>query len=412
MSGKPGDGFTLAAVGQALIKRDIRADRSKEFAGVVDLLRGADAAFTNFEGTIEGRHGGWPTKEGFVHTSKPLVLDALRDLGFNLLSLANNHAFDLGSAGILSSIEAARERGFACAGTGANAAEAAAPGFLDTPHGRVALVAMECSKLPTMVTARDAAEHRGARPGLNRQRVIDSLQVDGARFDDLVALSHATGNEKYKETRVKVGYQEADRHGTLDFFGALIERADAIGEGRKLHPEDRERNLATIRQAAAEAFTVAYIHHHYWEPEWEMTPLWMRAFAHDCIDAGASAFVSHGVPLLQGVEVYKGRPIFYSLGNFVFHTFRAPKYTDDRIWESMVARCEFKGDGTLKSVRMAPIAMGGEEAMADRTFGIPRDAPRRVGAAYGTKILERVKRLSATFGTEVAIADGEATILL
>jgi poly-gamma-glutamate synthesis protein (capsule biosynthesis protein) len=53
-------------------------------------------------------------------------------MGFNLLSLANNHFFDCGSFGIISSIEQTKKRGFTYAGTGKNIEEAATPGYLET----------------------------------------------------------------------------------------------------------------------------------------------------------------------------------------------------------------------------------------------------------------------------------------
>jgi poly-gamma-glutamate synthesis protein (capsule biosynthesis protein) len=70
------------------------------------------------------------------------VLDCLKDMGFNLLSLSNNHAWDLGEAGLRITAGEVMHRGFAHAGTGVNSTAATAPGFLDTPAGRVALIAM------------------------------------------------------------------------------------------------------------------------------------------------------------------------------------------------------------------------------------------------------------------------------
>ena len=43
----------------------------------------------------------------------------------------------------------------------------------------------------------------------------------------------------------------------------------------------------------------------------------IRAFAREMIDAGADLVAGHGPHLLRGLELYKGKPIFYSLGNFI-----------------------------------------------------------------------------------------------
>jgi poly-gamma-glutamate synthesis protein (capsule biosynthesis protein) len=93
--------FTIAVTGQSLIKHDTRGTSNPAFQEVCEIIKKADLAFTNFEGTIAGRYGGWPLKGSFFDCSQPAVLDALHDIGFQALSLSNNHAFDLGPSGIL-----------------------------------------------------------------------------------------------------------------------------------------------------------------------------------------------------------------------------------------------------------------------------------------------------------------------
>jgi len=54
---------------------------------------------------------------------------------------------------------------------------------------------------------------------------------------------------------------------------------------------------------------IVYQHSHYWDRgDWRRTPEWQKRWARRCIDAGATAFVGHGVPLLHGLEIYRGRP--------------------------------------------------------------------------------------------------------
>ncbi|MCF3971894.1 CapA family protein, partial [Pseudomonas aeruginosa] len=87
------------------------------------------------------------------------------------------------------------------------------------------------------------------------------------------------------------------------------------------------------------------------------------AVAKKCIDAGAVMFVSHGAPVLQPVEIYRGRPIFYSLGNFIFHvksvksTWRARE-----VWESVIGLCSFDDNGQLAGLSFHPVVIGGAEA--------------------------------------------------
>src|SRR5688500_7483323 len=139
----PESSYSLTFVGQSLIKEDVLACEEQDFRDVVALIRSSDFAFTGYEGTIRGGHGGWPMKSTFLHASEPLVLDSLRNLGFNLLSLSNNHAFDLGPNGILSTLEEAHARGFACAGIGETLADATRAGIARKAATTLALVAMD-----------------------------------------------------------------------------------------------------------------------------------------------------------------------------------------------------------------------------------------------------------------------------
>lgn len=67
-------------------------------------------------------------------------------------------------------------------------------------------------------------------------------------------------------------------------------------------------------------YVFVYHHDHYWAPDWQDTPEWKKQWRRACIDAGATAFISHGVPVIHGIEIYRDRPIFHGLGNFIFHT--------------------------------------------------------------------------------------------
>ena len=94
----------------------------------------------------------------------PEVLDCLREMGFNLLSLSNNHAVDLGQAGLRTTRDEVARRGFGFAGTGANLAEALAPGFVDTPAGQIGLIGLASGAEGQLTPdARAAPEH----PGVN-----------------------------------------------------------------------------------------------------------------------------------------------------------------------------------------------------------------------------------------------------
>jgi poly-gamma-glutamate capsule biosynthesis protein CapA/YwtB (metallophosphatase superfamily) len=151
------------------------------------------------------------------------------------------------------------------------------------------------------------------------------------------------------------------------------------------------------------------------------------AFAREMIDSGADLVVGHGPHLLRGLELYKRKPIFYSLGNFIgqnelvakipadgYERFRAePDLTpgqvyqkrtqgdqagfpaDRRYWESVMPTLAYDG-GELRSIELTPISLGWKDARHRR------GRPRLAGAEEGRAILDRFAELSHPFGTEFA----------
>jgi len=111
-----------------------------------------------------------------------------------------------------------------------------------------------------------------------------------------------------------------------------------------------------------------------------------------------------GPHLLNGIEIYKGKPIFYSLGSLFFvlggrRGYTAPngqaKTFPEEWYESVVPVSTFR-QGRLAEIRLYPIVI---ESSAAPTDGFPRPA----NAEQGRRILQRLKVLSATFGTAVEI---------
>ncbi|RVJ32001.1 CapA family protein, partial [Sinorhizobium medicae] len=337
------DRFTLALTGQSLIKHDIRDIRTPAFQDVQSLLRQADLSFTNFEGTILGTHGGWPLKGSFFGCSDPVVLDALGAIGFRALSLSNNHAFDLGPSGVLSTLEEVEKRGFLHAGLGRNAQEVSRASIATINQRRIALVAMDGGPGPDFMYAADADENRPERPGVNRLRLSQLLEVDDLAFEQIRAVRDKIGytaidlaNDSQPDDPPRL-----DPQAEVAIARSVFKRSDRYGRGVRIDEVDMARNLAAIASAARdEALVIAYLHHHHWASDWYQLPEWVSGVAKRCIDAGASMFVSHGAPVLQPVEIYRGRPIFYSLGNFIFHV-RSEKstWTAAEVWESVVGVC-------------------------------------------------------------------------
>jgi poly-gamma-glutamate synthesis protein (capsule biosynthesis protein) len=408
--------FTLAVTGQSLIKHDIRNIKAPAFLAIQTLLRGTDCAFTNFEGTILGRHGGWPLKGSFFGCSDPVVLDALRETGFSALSLSNNHAFDLGPPGVLSTLEEVDMRGFLHAGLGYNRSDAclASEGIIG--RKRLAMVAMDGGPGPDFMYAANAGGHaenvdssRPERPGVNRLRLSQVIEVDDPAFAQLCAIRDKVGytgidltNDSQPDDPPLLALQDE-----LAIGRAIFKRSGRFGRSVRIDGNDIEQNLNSIAKAAGDGcLVIAYLHHHHWASDWYQVPDWVASVAKKCIDAGAAMFLSHGAPVLQPVEIYRQRPIFYSLGNFIFHV-RSEKssWHAPEVWESVVGICSYAQDNNLIDIKFYPVVIGGERGLNDRILE-DRLAPHLVTGEGAEKILRRFQAQSAALGTQMRLVDG------
>ena len=347
------------------------------------------------------------------------MLDALKDMGFNVLSLVNNHSFDLGPNGVLSTIEEAARRDFVHGGLGKDLTSAAAPSFGAIGGHRVALIAMDGGPAPPAALAKDATEKVGARPGLNHQRITPAFMVTAEELAMLKAIKNELGHERMvprfrnlTAANSKGSFLEvvpvADDE--INFYGMRFQAGETHQRMMKLDADDLQRNLAAIAAARRNAdVVIVYLHHHHWEADWEEIPDWHVEFTRACIDAGADIYVSHGVPMLLGIEVYKGKPIFYSLGNFIFHSFNPTSWFHDNTWRSVVATSHFGADGTVEEIQLDPIVLGGEEALKAKDFSV-REVPLLAGREYGETVLAHLSELSSRFATRLAIENGRGFI--
>lgn len=328
----------ISLLGQSLIKTDLRAIGWKGLAEFRGVLKGRDAVFTDLETVIAGPLAGQSTRPAsseVLHVGDPSVIDCLQAIGVNIVATSNNHAWDLDTGGIMSTIDALRARRLAFAGTGRDLTAASAPGLVEGRAG-IALVAAGAGGI------REGAAATAKRPGVNELR---------------------------------------------------------RGPDAALLPIDAERYLAAIRVAAGGGATViAYLHSHYWEPRKSDTPGWQRALARQAIDAGAATFVAHGVPELQGIEYYRGAPLFHGLSSFVFQSEKADGAYGPEAWQSVIAELDIV-DGSVVSAQLIPVQLDahGIEHMGRRVKGSPRLAT----ASSVDEILERLVRLNTALGSSV-----------
>lgn len=378
-----------------------RATWRQRFSPIEAVLRGADMAFANLETALDTGSLGWPTKEGVVHAAPVEVLDWLRSIGFNSLSLANNHTADLGPAALLDALGAVSERGFMHAGAGVDRSRAALPGSRPDRPVPLCLLAVSAGQPPVSGAALDPRGGLPGRPGVNALRVRKELEADPSTFEALRQFVESTGHGARINRDVTAGRRKPVSDDSLDLFGMLVKQGNDARERYIPDPEDQERLLAACRSASASGFhCVVSIHNHAWPPDWSEVPEWLSDLAHLCIDSGATGVFAHGAPATGPIEVYRERPILYGLGNLVFHTARPDGYPGPEVWGGFVFDGQFSSAGRLETARILPITIDRE--------GPDRGFPRPASDSNGEAILERVGQQSQPWGTSVVASGGHA----
>ena len=432
--------FTLVAGGDTMITRRLRVFKEDSFLGLKRLFQDADVRFTNLEMLMhEFEHS--PGAAGGTFTgSDPKNLKELEWLGINLVSCANNHSYDYGEAGVLTNLAHLRDSDLVYAGTGRNLSEARAPGYLDTPQGRVALISAS-STFSESGRALDQRPDIKGRPGLNALRFSETHTVDRTAFDELRRISSGLGLEALKDAQRRFkpkGMVPEDTDTEFRFMGKKFLLGEEFGVTTRLNARDLEGNLRWVKDARRMSdWVLVSVHCHESGGHRDEPPGFLEDFARRCIDEGADVFIGHGPHVTRGIEIYKGKPIFYSLGNFIFQndTVRwQPSFNYDLLkldagatpadfydarsemdsrgfpgdsiyWESVVIRCEFR-KRNVHRISLHPIDLG---------HGRPRGQrgrPMLAGPDTAEKVLTRMQRLSKPFGTAIRVEKGVGLVQL
>lgn len=428
----------FTAAGDMLIQRLISTEY-KGFAEVRDYILRGDARFFNFESIIY-REGIWGNSfnGGSFHNSDPRTLAIAKEYGFNMLNFANNHTFDWGYGGLLSTLDALKQTDFVHAGVGMNLDEAAAPAYLDCAEGRVALISMASTIADPAAMAGRQSRRVPGRPGVNALRTESYLEVTPEQYAAVKAIAEDSGINADRTILRAEGYVSLQDEGEVDLGGKLSFRLGTETKHRvSLNEKDMKRLEHAITEAKAQAdYILVSIHSHEVSGNAKENPAdFLVEFAHRAIDLGAHAVLGHGPHLLRPVEIYKGYPIFYSLGDFMLHnesvTFapediyekygltsddplcevykkRSRNYTvglltDRRMMEAVIPYFEME-DGKLTKLELLPIELG---------FGQPRYRLGNPSACTDRGILERLAEMSRPYGTEITVdADGIGHVTL
>lgn len=458
----------------------------------------------NYTGTI----GGTMTDPlSFTRLSDKDVADDWAHMGIKIVTKANNHTFEGGDEGLWEDFHQLERVGIVHAGAGRNLAYARIPRYYQTTKGLVGFVGVYAEGGEGTggrgnihyVTAEQLVQLRAMRDSIIARRSEVSNPIDlpapdaegetsvfGVTFkagpspggsterrrgaaSDADASADKPANNYLRVTAYNgvTAAQMAELRAIAGATNAAGETFAAFGQKFKVMPgpgeytydinqEDEKDILQHIRTGKQfSSFMVVNIHWHqnrfafqhysfdHYPADFEIK------FAHDAIDQGADAFVGHGVHTIKGIEIYKGKPIFYGVSNYVDQTemtsaggggvrvgesgsgrngiSEAQQALEQQIgnrimgqgewneighaWlqmpdnmETMLTSSHYE-NGRLTEVRIYPVDLG----MTPRP-GSELGTPKRPSPENAKKILDHIVEYSKPFGTKISIENGVGVI--
>ena len=424
----------VLATGDSLFTADFPPEYAEKRASLDAFLKDCDIRITNLEtnlsefGSFANQYSG-----GTWINTRPELFSYLASFGFDFYGTANNHCMDYSYAGMLSTIDLLEANGRAHAGTGRSLRDAEAPAILRTKDGKkVAIFAVDTSmERPSM--AGNASKNFAPRPGVNYLRHESEFVVSKEDMADLKRIAKTTAINFARDGEIATGYCLPDPEGVF-VFGSTTFTTDESAHASKCNQKDLRRLTDNIRRAKVENDLVFLLVHCHDEEGTSSTtpPAYLREFCRAAIDAGCGAVFGGGCHELRGMELYHGKPIFYSLGDFIYQGMRVEKLppdfmekygvdvnapaqealrvrsrdgkiglqTDEKNFLTVLPRLTFEGD-ELVDLTLLPVKLGFQTG-DEKLEGLPYYAK----GADGEKIFRKYQKLSADLGTELVFENG------
>jgi poly-gamma-glutamate capsule biosynthesis protein CapA/YwtB (metallophosphatase superfamily) len=300
----------------------------------------ADLTVANLECPLTAQGTPHPTKP-IVFRGKPRNAEGLAHAGIDVLSQANNHATDYGLVGLRETQDSLWAHGILFSGAGANAYEAFRPVFVQRSGVNIAFLA-SCNRTGQYDNYQPYLDAGFNKPGF---ALLDSFNLG---------------------VQIRAVSANADRVVVETHSG--IEYSPVPLDGRK--PEIRNPRLETPEDE-------------FYSPRDVEPDLHDIALRHEAIDLGADLVVNHHPHILQGLEVYRGKLIAHSLGNFAFDL------TYAECFPSVILNAQLDASGFF-DFSLTPV-------------WIDHWIPRRAEGELGRHLLDYLARRSRDLGTYVTV---------
>lgn len=337
----------VGLVGDVMIETPQAVDHrlaNPPFKAAVDALNANAWSIINLEMPLSTR--GYRVPKHSNLRSHPDIISDIQALGTDAVALANNHMMDYGPDALRDTLAVCSEAGIPACGAGESLDDAMEPVILDNDGPTIGLL----SFASTLPVESDAGP---GKPGIAPIRVGFSFEMDPNLM--------------------------VEQPGTMPVVRSWVE------------PADLDRATAAI-QALKKTVDVVIVALHWGVPPYWLSPSqgllaeYQQPLGRALIDAGADIIWGHHSHVLHPIEVYNGKPIFYSLGNFIFEGPRA--FMEP---ESLIIHIQSHAP---LSIELSPIWVD------DDGF------PLLAGGAQADSVFSRLEEISQEYGTRF-VRDGD-----
>lgn len=394
---------------------------------IIKLLKNCDFVSGNLEMVISGNNAFASTYCGGEWlTIDEADFEIIKKYGFSYLNTANNHTMDYSYIGMKLTNDILDKNRILHSGSGQDLQDAEKAVYKKIGNEIVALISCTASG-DDASRAGYSTKNMPGRPGVNMLRHSEVIYATPEQLKVIDEIANQTAlNARFLKS-VKMGIHTLDpkihRLGRTQFVEA--EKAEKKTYCNK---EDVERILKEVQKAQKNGadYIIMNAHSHDIKGATDDTPDdYFVEFAHRCIDEGVTMFIGTGTHQLKGIEVYKNRPIFYSLGDFIFAdeylkywssdftekfgiqydisseelwNFRSRNKTtglefDEMNYNSIIPIVELF-EGKINRLYLYPIELG-----FDEKNGKSKGYPYLAEDDKKIKITERIKELSKVYGT-------------
>jgi len=364
--------IVLTAVGDMIFNQEISGFKEPYYQNLYRIMQDAHIAYGNLEMPLnekpELQRGTYNFRQG-----RDFAWEIVK-IGINLVSLANNHQFDYGEEGLKDCLRILKQSGIRYAGAGLNSAQAKSPARIQIYKTKFSLLSFYS-------------------PGSLRSR-----HSEGPTISVISAPSVLIENE----------------NGNAEAIHASVE-SDVKAMEDAIIVEKRHSDILMVH------------FHFHWVPHSRAygipnkVPPNEALLIHKAIDAGADVILGNGPHVLRGIEIYKGKPIFYSSGNFIYQ-WKTPDKVPAIVWsrdqetlsgyedtdrsqrgldprqetETILARLTIR-DKKINKIEIFPVILNVKEPAMG--------SPRLAGEKRGKEIIKYIQELSEPYKTEIIYKD-------